>query len=35
MLTLSSRTKTDTGRSPRIDMLTPDVGNPLLRAQKE
>jgi hypothetical protein len=35
MLTVSSRTKTDTGRRTPIGMLTPDDASPLLRAQKE
>lgn len=35
MLTVSSRTKTDTGRRTQVGMLTPDDASPLLRAQKE
>jgi len=35
MLTVSSRTKTDTGRRTRIGMLTVDDADPLPRAQKE
>ncbi len=35
MLTVSSRTKTDTGRRTRIGMLTVDDASPLPRAQKE
>ncbi len=35
MLTVSSRTKTDTGRRTRIGMLTLDGARPLSRAQKE
>jgi hypothetical protein len=35
MLTLSSRTKTDTGRRTRAGMLTPYDASPLPRAQKE
>ena len=35
MLTVPSRTKTDTGRQPRPGMLMPDDANPLPGAQKE
>ena len=35
MLTVSSRTKTDTGRRTRIGVLTVDDASPLPRARKE
>jgi hypothetical protein len=35
MLTVSSRTKTDTGRRTRIGVLTVDDASPLPRVQKE
>jgi hypothetical protein len=35
VLTVPSRTKTDTGRQPRPGMLTPDDANPPPGAQKE